>query len=84
MKVNIKGKIYDRPDNKAPDGEQKYSCDLSLTLALHGSGWLASRLSRITPEKRAGMYRTGECVDNRAGLEVTKGIHSENKVASRK
>jgi len=48
MTNRMKGEIYDRTDHKAPDVEQKYSSALSLTLALHGSGWLTPRLRRFT------------------------------------
>ena len=44
-----KGKIRPRTGHEGPDGERRYSSNLSLTSALDGSGWLTPRPGRFTP-----------------------------------
>jgi hypothetical protein len=48
-----------RTDHEVPEGEQKYSCTLSLTSALDGSRWSTPHPDRFTPgkETRYPLYR---------------------------
>jgi hypothetical protein len=43
--------VYLRTDHEGPEGEQRYICTLSLTLALDGGGWSTPRPERFTPGK---------------------------------
>jgi hypothetical protein len=43
-----KGKVRPTRDHEGPEGEQKYSSTLSLTLALDGDGWLKPHPSCFT------------------------------------
>jgi len=52
-------------------GEWRYSSTHTITSALDGSEWPASRLGRLTPRKRApSTRRIGGWVGPRAGLEA--------------
>jgi len=42
---------YPRADHEGPEGEQRHSCTLSLTLTLDGGGWSMPRPGRFTPGK---------------------------------
>ena len=44
-------KVHPRTDHEGPEGEQKYSCTLSLTSALDEGGWSTSHPSGLTAEK---------------------------------
>jgi hypothetical protein len=72
-----KGKVVPVPFlNRAPQYEGvlekwRYSYTHSLTPALDGGEWSASRPSRFTPRERApGTNWIGSCVDPRAGLDA--------------
>ena len=43
-----KSKVHPRTGHKGPEGEERYSSTLSLTLALDASGWLTPRPGRFT------------------------------------
>ena len=51
MPLPIKGKVLLRTSHEGPEGEQRYSCTLSLTLALDGGGWSTPRPGRFTRGK---------------------------------
>jgi hypothetical protein len=52
-------------------GEWRYSSNHSLTSALDGGEWSASRFGRFTPMERAlGTHWIGGWVDSRAVLEA--------------
>jgi hypothetical protein len=61
-KTGIKGKVHPRTGHESPEGEQKYSCTLSLTSALDWDVWSTPRPGRFTPvkETRYPLYRLGE------------------------
>jgi len=46
-----KDKGHPGKDHEGPEGEQRYSSNLSLTPALDGGGWLTPRPGRFTPGK---------------------------------
>jgi len=46
-----KGKIHPRTGYEGPEGEKRYSCTLSLTLALDGGRLSTTRPSHFTPKK---------------------------------
>ena len=48
-------KVHPRRSREAPDGEKRYSCTLSLTSALDGSGWSTERPGCLNP----GTHCTG-------------------------
>jgi len=54
-----KGKIHPRTDHEDPEGEQKYSCTLSLTSVLDDGGWSMLRPGRfiLKEENRCSWYR---------------------------
>ena len=54
-----KGKVLPRTGHECPDGEQRYSSTLSLTLTLDGGGWSTPRPGRFTSgkETRYPLYR---------------------------
>jgi hypothetical protein len=51
LEQKVKGKVYPKTGHEGPDGEYRYSCTLSLTLALDGDGWSMPHPSRFTPGK---------------------------------
>jgi len=54
----VKGKVHPRTGHRGPEGEQRYSFNLSLTSALDGGGWSTPRPNRFTSEKtRYPLYR---------------------------
>jgi hypothetical protein len=57
--TRIKGKVHPITGHESPEGEQRYSSTLSLTLALDGGGWSTPRPGRFTPgkETRYQLYR---------------------------
>jgi hypothetical protein len=59
VSVERKGKVDPRTDHECPEGEQRYSSILSLTLALDEGGWSTPRPGRFTPgkETRYPLYR---------------------------
>jgi hypothetical protein len=77
----IKGKVVSvlffnlAPRHEGVLGEWRYSFTHSLTSAIDGGEWSASRLSRFTPRERdPGTHWIGGWVSPRAGLEaVVKG-----------
>ena len=46
-----KGTVHPRTSHEGTEGEQRYSCTLSLTSALDGSGWSTPRPGRFPPGK---------------------------------
>jgi hypothetical protein len=64
-----KVKVHPRTSHKGPEGEERYSSNLSLTLALDGGRWSAPRPGRFNPRKRPGTHCTGGWVSPRAGLD---------------
>ena len=46
-----KGKGHPRTGHEGLEGESRYSCTLSLTMALDGGGWSTPRPGRFTPGK---------------------------------
>jgi hypothetical protein len=46
-----KGKVQPIAGHEDPEGEQRYSSTLSLTLALDRGGWSTPRAGRFTPGK---------------------------------
>ena len=76
-----KGKIHPRTGHELPDGEQRYSSTLSLTLALGEGGWSPSRPDRFTPGKdpvpwvgpRGRSGRTVPCLVSRLLLQGSHG-----------
>jgi hypothetical protein len=52
LQVKVKSKGQPRTGHEGPEREQRYSCTLSLTLALDGGGWSTPRPSRFTPGKQ--------------------------------
>jgi hypothetical protein len=44
------GNVHPITYREGTEGEYRYSCTLSLTLALDGGGWSTSRLGRFTPD----------------------------------
>jgi hypothetical protein len=48
----LKGKVYPRTGHEGPDGEQRYSSTLSLTLAQDGGGWSTPCPGCFTPGKQ--------------------------------
>jgi hypothetical protein len=46
-----KGKVHRRIGHEGPEGEQRYSCTLSLTSALDRGGWSTPLPGRFTPGK---------------------------------
>ena len=46
-----KGKVHPRTGHEGAEVEKRYSCTLSLTSALDGSGWSTPRPDRFTPGK---------------------------------
>jgi hypothetical protein len=57
--VKGKGKVLPIPGHEGPEGEQRYSCTLSLPLALEAGAWSTPRPGRFTPgkETRYPLYR---------------------------
>jgi hypothetical protein len=49
--IKGKGNVHHRTGHKGPEGEQRYTSTLSLTLALDGCGWSIPRPIRFTPRK---------------------------------
>ena len=45
----VKGKVYPITGHESPEGEQRYSCTLSLTLVLDGGGWSMPHPGHFTP-----------------------------------
>jgi len=53
---------------KAPEGEQRCSSILSLTSALHGSGWSMPHAATLQTTQRAGTHYIGDWwAQNRSG-----------------
>ena len=54
-----KDKGLPRTGHEGPEGEERYSCTLSLTSALNEGGWSTPRPGRFTPgkETRYPLYR---------------------------
>jgi hypothetical protein len=44
--------VYPRTDHEGPEGEQRYTCTLSLTMALDGGGWSTPRPRSFTAGKQ--------------------------------
>ena len=45
------GEVHPRTGHEDPEGKQKYSSSLSLTLATDGGAWSTPRLGRFSPRK---------------------------------
>jgi hypothetical protein len=48
------GEVHPRTGHEGPEGEERYSSTLSLTLALDGGGWSVLRPGRFTPGEETG------------------------------
>jgi len=59
--------VYPRADHEGPEGEQRNSCTLSLTLALDWGGWSTPRPGRFTPGKET-RYPLCRRLDGTQGL----------------
>jgi len=70
----IEGKVHPITGNESPEGEYRYSCTLSITSVINGSGWPAPRPS--VPVKRATTHYAGGWVGPRAGLDGCRTSHS--------
>jgi hypothetical protein len=73
VKVNVKVSLCfnEAPSHGGVLGKWRYSPTHSLTSALDGSEWSASRPSRFTPRERTrGTHWIGCWVGPRAGLET--------------
>jgi hypothetical protein len=71
-----------KPRHEGVLGEWRYSYTHSLTSALNGSEWSASRPDRFTPRERApGTHWIGGWVGTRAVLDavVRRKIHSPRR-----
>ena len=55
----VKCKVYPRTGHEGPEGEQRYSSNLSLTSALAGGGWLTPRPVALPLGKRRDTNLTG-------------------------
>ena len=64
-----KGKVHPRTDHEGPEGEQRHSSTLSLTLTLDGLGGQRHVPAALPPGKGPGIYCTGGWVGPRAGLD---------------
>jgi hypothetical protein len=64
-----KGKVHHRTVHEDPEGQQRYSSTLSLTLVLNGAGWLIPRPGRFTPGKELGTHFAGGWMGPRAILD---------------
>ena len=64
-----KGKVHTRIGHEGPEGEQRYSCTLSLTLALDGVRGQRHAPAALPPGKRPGSHCVGRWVGPRAGLD---------------
>jgi len=64
-----KGKCHPRTGHEDPEGQKIYSSTLSLTTALEGDGWSASRPGRFSPRERPGTHCTGGWVGPRDSLD---------------
>ena len=58
--MKVKSNLFPRTDHEGPEGQQRYSSNLSLTSALEEGGWLKPRPGRFTPRKetRYALYST--------------------------
>jgi hypothetical protein len=67
--IKKKGKVLPRTDHEDPEGEERYSSTLSLTLALDEGGWSNPRPYRFTPGKEARypLYRRLDGAQGRSG-----------------
>ena len=65
----VKGTVHPRTGHDDPDGEQRYSCTLSLTSALDG-GWVVNATPRPPyPREGPDTHCIGGWVSLRAGLD---------------
>jgi hypothetical protein len=71
--IIIKGNFHPVTGHEDQDGERRYSSNLSLTLALVGSGWSTPRPGCLTPGKGT-WYPLCRRYGPRARLEVDTGI----------
>ena len=69
-----KGKVRPVTVHETPDGKQRITFPLSLTLVLDGGGWLTPSTSSFTPGKRPSTYRTRGWVGPRTGCRWVKKI----------
>jgi len=60
-------KVHPVTVHEVPDGKQRITFTLSLTLVLDGCGWLTSSTSSFTPGKRPSTYCTRGWVGSRTG-----------------
>ena len=47
----VKVKVHPRTGHRGPEGEWRYSCTFSLTMALDGGGWSVPHPAGIPPGK---------------------------------
>ena len=69
LKVGGKGKVPPRTGHEGSEGEQRYSCTLSLTSALDGVGGQRHAPAALPPGKKPGTHCIGGWVGPRAGLD---------------
>jgi hypothetical protein len=69
MEGKGKAKVHPRTCHEVPEGKQRYSSTLSLTLVLDCGGWLTPRSGRITPRGRHDTHRIGGWLGPKAGLD---------------
>jgi len=79
-----KGTVHSRTGCEGSEGEEKYSCTLSLTSLLDGVGGQCHAPATVPPGKRLGTHCTGGRVDPRGCLDRCRspsstGIRSLNR-----
>jgi len=67
---NVKGKVHHRKGQKGPQGEERYSSNLSLTSSLNRVRGQRHAPAVLYPRERHGTHCTGSGVGPRAGLVV--------------
>ena len=70
-----KSEVHSIPGHEVPQGEQRYRCTLSLTLALDGVDGQLHDLAALSPGKRPGTHCTGGWVGPKDGLDGCAKSH---------